>query len=183
MAKFESQAGDDWVPHRYPRVFVREKTTGPGRLRIAASDDGPRTMLHLASALGEPFALLYVLVVPRGGSEAGRYQSPWLNRAGLSALFDEYAAFWAQDGRHHLWLHSHPERATLVYDRHNVIFAYGLVDAYVTVLEALGFSAAPELRFPAPHTHQYRLEFDDHERRLTSLPDWTRSSLHDEDEW
>ena len=140
-------------------------------------------MLQLARLLGEPFAVLYVLLVPRGGSEAGRYQSPWLNRDELNEMFDRHADFWEQDGRHHVWLHSATDEATLVYDQHNVIFAYGPLDEYVALLEAAGYKEASELDFPAPHGHCFHVEFDEMERELASSPGWTRSPLQDGDEW
>ena len=183
LSKFESQVGEDWFPHEYPKVFVRETTTGSDRLKIAVSARGTETMLQLAAVLGEPFAALYVLLVPRGGGEAGRYQSPWMSRSQLTDLFERFAHFWDQDSRHHVWLFSHPDQATLVYDQHNVVFAYGPIEDYVRVLETSGYSEAQQLTFPAPHSHRYHLTLDEDERALVSLPGWTRSPLQEGDEW
>ncbi|HVT72904.1 MAG TPA: hypothetical protein VHD61_07190 [Lacunisphaera sp.] len=162
---------------------MREKTKGPDRLKIAVSEEGTQILLQLASLLREPFAALYILLVPRGGSAEGRYQSPWMSRSELSDLFERFAAFWDQDARHHLWLFSDPDRATLVYDRHNVIFAYGPIEDYVRVLEAGGYTEAQELPFPAPHTHHYHATLDEQERALVSLPGWSKSPLREGDEW
>lgn len=183
LAKFESQLGEGWAPHRYPKVFVRERTKGPDRLKISAPEDGTQMMLRLASVLREPFAALYVLLVPRGGGAEGRYQSPWMSRTELSDVFERFAPFWDQDARHHLWLFSDLDRAILVYDQHNVIFAYGPIENYIRILEAIGYLAAPELSFPAPHTHRYHLAFDEEERALVSLPGWTKSPLREGDQW
>jgi hypothetical protein len=183
LTKFEAQSGSDWLPHRYPAVFFREATTGAGRLKIAASKNGAQLMVRLAQILRGPFAVLYVLLVPRGGSEAGRYQSPWLDRDELTEVFDRYADFWEQDGRHHVWLHSATDRATLVYDRHDVIYAYGPLDECAALLEAEGFKEAGELNFPVPHGHCYHREFDPMERELASSPGWEHSPLQDGDEW
>ena len=183
LPKFESLVLDEWRPHLYSNVYVREKTSGPGRLKIAVSEGGACTMLQLAKVINEPFSVLYVLLVPRGGSDEGRYQSPWMNRNELSDLFESFGDFFDQDARHHLWLFSDPDRATLVYDQHNVIFAYGPIEDYVRVLDACGYSEAHELPFPVPHTHQYHAEFDDQERRLISLPGWTHSPLRQGDQW
>ncbi len=183
LPKFESQVLDEWIPHRYPKVFVREKTKGPDRLKIAASVQGTQTMLQLASVLGEPFSALYVLLVPRGKSVEGRYQSPWMSSAELSDLFERFAPFWDQDARHHLWLFSDPDRATLVYDQHNVIFAYGPIKKYVRVLEASGYAETQELPFPAPHNHRYHVAFDQKERDLVSLRGWSKSPLRKGDAW
>jgi hypothetical protein len=183
LPKLESQVGDDWRIHRYRPIFVREKTTGPERLVIAASERGADLLLQLAAVLGEPFSLLYVLLTPRTGSEEGRYQSPWMDRAALNDLFADLAAFWDQDGRHHVWLFSGPERATLVYDQHNVIYAYGPLEDFVRLLEASGYVEASELSFPAPHRHSFHGEFDVAEHKLVTMPGWTRFPLQAGDEW
>jgi len=183
LTKFETQSGNDWVSHRYPAVYARETTRGSDRLEIAASGNGVEIMLLLAQLLRAPFAVLYVLLVPRGGSEAGRYQSPWLDRDELNGVFDRYSDFWEQDGRHHVWLHSTTDQATLVYDQHNVIFAYGPLDEYACLLNAAGFEEVDELGFPAPHGHCYHAEFDAMERELVSSPGWKHSPLQKGDEW
>ncbi|MBL9174829.1 MAG: hypothetical protein JNL10_14925 [Verrucomicrobiales bacterium] len=183
LPKLLSRVGNEWVPHQYPKVFVQEKTTGPDRLKIAASEGGSRVLLELASVLQEPFGVLYVLMVPRGGSPKGRHQSPCMNRAEVLALFDRFERFWDEDGRHHVWLYSEPGQATLVYDQHNVVFAYGPLGDFRPVLKDLGYSDAPELSFPSPHAHQYHQEFDEAERTLVSLPGWRCSPLDPGDEW
>lgn len=183
LNKLEAQAGNDWRRHRYPAVFFREDTTSSRRLKIAASHNGVRLMMRLAQLLRDPFAILYVLLVPRGGSEAGRYQSPWLNREELADLCERHADFWEQDGRHHVWLYSATDQATLVYDQHDVIYAYGPLDEFAALLEADGFTEAEALDFPVPHGHLYHGEFDAMERELASLVGWRHSPLQDVDEW
>lgn len=183
LPKFSIRVGNEWVPHRYPKVYVQEKTTGPDRLKIAASEGGSRVLLELASVLHEPFGVLYVLLVPRGGSPGGRYQSPRMNRAEVSALFDQFGRFWDEDGRHHVWLYSEPEQATLVYDQHNVVFAYGPLGDFRRVLKTLGYSDASELSFPSPHVHQYHQGGDAAERALVALPGWRQFPLAPDDEW
>lgn len=183
LPKFESLISDQWVQHRYLKVFSREKTAQSDRLKIAASEDGVRTMLQLAESLGEPFTSLYVLIVPRGGSAEGRYQSPWMNRSELSTLLIRLSNFLEQDGRHHLWLFSDRDKATLVYDQHNVIFAYGPIETYINILKQAGYSETDKLPFPAPHAHQYHASFDEEERQLTQDPKWKHSPLRFGDQW
>lgn len=183
LTKFEAQDGDDWLRYRYPAVFLREKTTSTERLKIAASDSGARLMLRLAGILRDPFAILYVLLVARGGSGAGRYQSPWLSREELAEVCERHADFWEQDGRHHVWLYSATDQATLVYDQHDVIYAYGPLDEFVALLGAEGFTEADALDFPAPHGHLYHAEFDAMEREIASSDGWEHSPLQDGDEW
>jgi hypothetical protein len=182
-SKFESQSPSlDWVSHEYSKIYVVEPTTGAPRLKIAASEFGTKVLGGLTEALDGPFSLLYLLVVPRGGSRDGRYQSPWMNRSELNDFLGRYSEFLEQDGRHHLWLFSHPEKATLVYDRHNVIYAYGPIARLEKILAKNGYAKSATLNFPAPHSHCYHAEFDDPERDIVGLPGWARSDLRDGDE-
>jgi hypothetical protein len=183
LNKFESQVGEEWVPHRYPKTFVREKTTGAVRLKIAASDHGAQLLLQLASVLDGPFTPLYVLLVPRGGGTEGRFQGPWMDRTELHDFIQRFGPFFEQDGRHHIWLFSDKEKATIVYDQHDVIFAYGPTDSYVRLLESMGYSEGENLAFPAPHGHCYHPAFDEEERALTSSADWRHTPLRQGDEW
>jgi hypothetical protein len=45
-------------------------------------------LLHLAAVLSEPFSVLYVLSVARGGSVEGPISEPWMNRTSLTALVE-----------------------------------------------------------------------------------------------
>src|SRR5438477_6806708 len=104
--KFASEEGKQWLPHDYGKVYAHEKTSSGQRLRIAASHAGTRLLRDLTQVLAEPFMLLYVLVVPRGGSEPGRYQSGELSRAQLDTLFQQCGHFWDSDGRHSVCVRS-----------------------------------------------------------------------------
>src|SRR5262245_1677984 len=61
--------------YNYPDIFAVEKTTGPNRLTIAPSANHVSILLDLLEAMSEPFGILYLLAVPRGGSNPGRYQA------------------------------------------------------------------------------------------------------------
>ena len=71
-----------WFPdganeERYdcPNTWLREKTSGPDRLVIAPKSHQTQLLEQLLGCLPEPYLLLYVLVVPRGIGEPGRYES------------------------------------------------------------------------------------------------------------
>ena len=49
-----------------------------------------------------------------------------------------FSRFLESDGRHHLWISSVPDGATLVYDGHNILYAYGPLELYEQVLAARG---------------------------------------------
>ena len=169
-------------PYEYPGIWAKEKATGPDRLVIA-----PRThqanLLHIiAECMQEPFLLLYVLAIPRGGGKAGRYQSSHsFTFAQLKKFLESYADFFQQDGRHNLWIRSSDEQ-TLVYDRHNVIYAYGAQAQLIPILETSGIIESHQVRFPVPHSHHYHAEFVSEETRLLNGQEWIISSLRPGDE-
>ena len=142
--KFASQHGEGWLAHDHGKVFARENRSATPRLCIGASREGSGLLQALSRLLAAPMLLLYVLVVPRG-SLPGRYQSDDLSRDQLDTLFERFAQFWDHDGRHSIWLRSHADDATLVYDRHNLIFAYGPLDRFESLLASLGYASTPTL--------------------------------------
>jgi hypothetical protein len=182
--KFASRVnGELWLAHDYGKVYAIEKTkNGNKRLRIAVSYDGSQILRTLSRSLKEPFFLLYVLVIYRGGGEIGRYQSDELSREELDAMFARYGEFWDSDGRHSVWLRSQADEATLVYDRHNLIYAYGPLERFELVLETLGYTATPKVPLSFEHQHWYYEEFDSLERELTTRFADRRSELYPGDE-
>jgi hypothetical protein len=173
--------GEHEEPYEYLDVWAREKTSGPDRLVIAPRSHYIRLSLALAKCLEEPFTILYVLTLPRGGGEAGRYQSKDF------FTFDEVEYFLylhqellEQDARNSIWIYS--ETGLLVFDRHNVIYAYGPLDALQNTLLTSGLSEVSGIRFPFPHVHRYHFQFDDDELRLLQEKEWIHSPLHPGDE-
>ena len=179
--KFASEQDEKWLPHDFGKVYVYEHTSPQPRLRIAASFDGTALLRDLTLALAEPFLLLYVLVVPRGQSEPGRYQSRELSRTELDAFFRRFGHFWDNDGRHNVWVRS-SDNGMLVYDRHNLIYAYGPLQRFESSLRELGFAATSSLSLDFAHQHSYHQDFDHLERELTTQFADNRSELRDGDE-
>ena len=145
--------------------------------------DGQADLLRrLAGLLPPPFYLLYILHTPRGEGEPGRYQSTTLSLPELSDLLCRYELFLSCDARHDLWVYSPSSRRTLVWDRHNLLFAEG--EPLDDVREALvsgGFKEA-SLEPLGAHVHHYRAEFDDDASSLLKELDWYRRPLRPEDE-
>ena len=179
--KFASQQGEQWLPHDHGKVYAYEKTASAPRLCIAASFNGAQLLRDLTQPLAEPFLLLYVLVVPRGGGEFGRYQSGPLSRDELDLLFQQFGRFWESDGRHNVWVRSFDE-GMLIYDRHNIIYAYGPLDRFESRLVDHGYTLTPSLSLDFAHQHSYHQEFDDLERDLTARFADRRSDLREGDE-
>lgn len=180
--KFGTLQGDDWIPFAYLNVWEQEKTTGPARLIIAPASGQIELMRKLAEVLPEPFGILYVLLVPRGQGQPGRYQSPVpSSRAELDAFLTQFQEFFERDARHHIWIMSLPASATLVYDNHNVIYAYGPLEKFKQVLKQQGFQEG-SVRFPSPHSHNYNVEFDQAEKDVIAYWDWLHFPVAEQDE-
>ena len=181
--KFSQLTGTDTVPYVYPNVWEVEQTTGPERLVVAPPTKQVEPMLALTKLLPEPFGVLYVLTVPRGSSgEPGRYQSTQpATRSEMEAFLKRFCKYLESDARHHLWVTSLPNSALLVYENHNVIYAYGPLDEFKKVLRAKGLTEG-QVRFPSPHTHNYHLEFDGDERQVMSYWEWVYFSLAEGDD-
>jgi hypothetical protein len=87
----------------------------------------------------------------------------------------------SQDARFDIWGHSPSEDATIVWERHNLLYAYGRLEKLASELLALGFSTgAPSI--PAPHAHNYHQDLDLYARDLLSAFEWSWSELRPEDE-
>jgi hypothetical protein len=169
---------------RYQNVWAIEETTGGGRrLVIAPAQSHSEILLALIEAMTGPFWLLYVLVVPRSNGQAGRYQSPELQGEGAVKTFlRDFSNFFEKDGRHNVWIASEAGSEMLIYDRHNVIYAYGPLNAWKGPLAANGLSEVAMIRFSSPHSHHYHESLDLEEDRLMNYWDWHHTSLTKSDE-
>lgn len=181
--KFGTLQDEVPVPYRYPDVYDDWPTTVGSRWAIGPSSRHIDLMIELSRELPEPFGMLYVLMVPRRGVRpAGRYQSPVpLERAVMESFLRQFEAFFENDGRHHVWITSLPRHDTLVYDNHNVIYAYGPLDGYEAVLRRRSLTRG-RLQFPVPHTHHYHAQFDAAEEEVMARWEWKRFDLAPEDE-
>jgi hypothetical protein len=178
-AKFSRLVGDKQVPHEYGNLYFEQPCGDGSRLMIGPSHDQIDLVIELAAELqGNPWFVLYVLLVPRcGHREPGRYQSePFESHADLAAFLRSFRAFFEGDGRHHVWVGSAPNDGVLVYDQHDVIFAYGPIDRFKALLASRGFRER-EFWFPSPHSHNFRPEYDAEEERLMSEVAWKRFPL------
>ncbi|HJP82066.1 MAG TPA: hypothetical protein VJ835_01050 [Fimbriimonadaceae bacterium] len=174
LAHHEDGVGQ--VPHRHPNLWKREPAGSGERLVIGPSSGCLDLFLQLCACAQPPYGLLYVLSVPRD-SEPGRYQlEGLLELEELKQFVQPYREFLEGDARHHLWVSSHDRSATLVYDKHDLIYAYGPLDCYLGVLERNGV-AEGEFELPFPHYHNYFPEFDEQERAIVGGNAWTRTPI------
>jgi hypothetical protein len=139
-------------------------------------------MIKLAAVLPEPFGILYVLLVSRRNNDLGRYQCPSpCRREEMESFLREFKEYFESDGRHHIWVASIPASATLVYDQHNVIYAYGPLAQFKKILLGEGLTENP-ISFPAPHAHNYNPQFDGQEQEVLEYCHWRKSPLTPNDE-
>ena len=179
-----------WLPdghneerYEYKNYWAKDKTTGPNRLVIAPRSQHIELIQRLIGCLDEPFDVLYVLVVSRGEGNAGRYQSKSAFSAiKLRAFLDSYSDFFEQDGRQNLWIRSASSHGLLVYDRHNVIYAYGPLKQFVDVLEYAGLAESTDVYMRGAHIHCYHEEFDSDAKRILTEESWDVSPLRPGDE-
>jgi hypothetical protein len=75
-----------------------------------------------------------------------------------------------------VWIHSPDSSATIVYEEHNLIYAYGPLDCYTQILSERGFQQG-NIELPFPHTHRYHDEFDETERQIIQNHAWRRTPL------
>jgi hypothetical protein len=100
----------------------------------------------------------------------------------VEAFLKDFQAFIEKDGRHNLWIASASSSEMLIYDRHNVIYAYGSLSGWKPTLSAMQFDEVPLIRFPSPHSHHYHQSMDYEERRMVGHWDWNRTPLMPSDE-
>ncbi|MBS1144924.1 MAG: hypothetical protein H6R14_2330 [Proteobacteria bacterium] len=182
MHKLDWKPAEEWEPHSHVPVFTTETTSAETTRLVAGVPGGDSSiLLKLVECLTPPFFVLYVLHTPRGEGVPGRYQSPELELAELQSFFTRFASFFAADARFDLWIHSPSAKGTIVWDRHNLIYGYGPIDCFGSVLGSLGFSIGRPL-VPGPHMHHYRKEFDGDAEALLSAFSWQHSPLRHEDE-
>jgi hypothetical protein len=170
--------GSETREFRYGNQFEFERTTGVPRLRIGTETRHLDLLRKLAFSSGEQSAfILYVLHTSRCHNALGRYQSPLLTSEAINRLSDEFGSFLNSDGRHDFWLHVPETNATLVWDRHNLIYGYGPLERFSAILINEGIREGEAAPLPVPHVHMYHPEFDDAETRILGKFPWVRTPL------
>ncbi len=182
MQKLSSYIAGVESPYGYFTAYARRTTDSGTERLVTTAPQGRSTVIEaLLAPLVAPFFLLYILHTPRGDeAEAGRYMSPELSRTELLDFLHRFGNYLQADARFDLWFHAPQSKATLVWDRHNQVYAYGPLDAFEAALKALGFAEGePELRIP--HIHHYRAEYDADAKAVMGAFEWKRSKLRPED--
>lgn len=170
--KIEAMHGELPQPFAYGNVFVREEIGGLSRLRVGVDGSQDAALAALADGLVGPFQLLYVLHTTRTGAELGRYESPDLTADTVQGFLRQFGRFLCEDSRHDVWIRSHNDDATLVLDRHNLIYAYGPLSRFESVLQTLGVREGQSPVVPDPHVHNYHQAWDGAEEEVVRHFHW-----------
>lgn len=175
----------------HPDVWESQVTGAHPRLAVAPAKGHVLLMLGLLRCLPGPYQILYVLVVPLRAAEPGRYQCPeTLDFDEVERFLTEYRDFLESDGRHNIWVRSASGAGQLVYDRHNIIYAYGRAPwalgrragpprplaCFKQVLRARGLTEG-RIALPVPHGHEYHPEYHDSEERIMKRWKWLAGPL------
>lgn len=181
MHKLSHAIADSWMPFSHAPVYAVVPMDGGERVLAGVPGGDPSPFTHLVSCLEPPYFLLYVLHTPRGEGDAGRYQSPPVSLQQLQEFMHRFGSYLASDARFDIWAHSAAEQATVVWDRHNQLFAYGPIEKFSSELNSLGFIAG-DASVSFAHQHHYREELDADARALLAYWAWSYSPLRPEDE-
>jgi hypothetical protein len=174
--------GDIWTEFSHPPHYdFQTLSNGTERVRVGVPGADTLVVKTLAAVIEPPFYLLYVPTIPRGQGEPGRYQSPQLTREEVEGFLARFIDYLSSDGRFELWIHSPSDNATIVWEKHNLIYAYGPQEQFVSALRAIGFTQG-ELTLDFPHTHYYRPEFDKDAAAALEFFEWNRTPLQPGDE-
>jgi hypothetical protein len=151
--------------YAHPDLYNLEQSGGAERVVIGLSKSHVDAVLELAALFCEPFYIIYVLHTSHNDNEYGRYQSKEISYSQVSTLFTSFKDFFENDSRHDVWLRSPQSNATIVYDRHNLIYLYGFVDKQLESIEGMGLEKKA-FSIPFPHIHCYHAEYDIFETKL-----------------
>jgi hypothetical protein len=182
MQKLGHLIENTWVEFSHSPEYSLPQAGDPSQRLVAGVPSGdPRIFLDLVLSTQGPYFLLYVLHTPRGEGKPGRYQSPELDAPQVIEFINRFRQFLGSDSRFDLWAYSIPSQSTFVWDRHNLLFAYGDLQAFSGILRNSGFNQGNPM-IPSPHEHHYRPEFDLDAEAMLRFFDWSYSQLHPEDE-
>jgi hypothetical protein len=169
------------VSFDYGNIFEKEQAETYNRLVIGASSGHVDLIIGMIENLMPPFYILYVLVASRGEHEDGRYQSPLImSKKELINFLSHFRDYFETDGRHNVWIGTLDNSGSLIYDQHNIIYAYGPTEKWKHELVIKGFKEET-LQCPFPHSHHFNYENDKYEDEIINYWNWRFFELADQD--
>jgi hypothetical protein len=168
---------------QYGNIFAVDSGDGWSRLRIGSSGNYIRLLDRLSRKWSTPeYYLLYISLVSHTGKNPGRYQSPILSKDDLDVFLYTHQTLLEGYGGQHLWIGHPKNRELLIYDQHNIVFAYGDIAGYKDVLIAEGFREG-QFSIPCPHSHSYDPFLTQYEDKLFDYFDWVYGELREGDDY
>lgn len=158
-------------------VYQHERTTDSERIALGPAGSCQPLVRELIATLTEPVLLLFVLTVSRRGRDLGRYQSKLMTTKEANAFLAEFGEFLDRDARQQLWIGTPDGSRMIVWDRHQIVYAYGQLDQVESVAQRLGFTLG-HVGITALHCHHYHPLFDDTEEEILDRFEWRWSELH-----
>src|SRR5688572_11125846 len=129
MFKLGQFVQGDWVEYSHAAVFERQTMNdGSARLKVGVPAGDVEVPRQLTRCMEPPYEILYVLLMPRGEGNASRYQGPPIELAQVDAFLSRYETYFRSDGRFALWIYT--PRAMLIWDHHNLLYAYGPLSGF-----------------------------------------------------
>lgn len=163
---------DATVPYRHAQAWFREPTSGPERLRVGGGQQPVELLEQLSAGLTEPLFVLAVLRVPRTG-DPGRLESNALTQQEVAHFLERFNELFANDARAQIWVGATDSTGLLILDEHDLIYAYGPLDAFEQIVIHAGYAPGRPAA-PDPHEHHYNAELDPLEDDLRAWPNWRR---------
>jgi hypothetical protein len=178
-----SNKNNEEIPFYFLDNYMIEKSSAGIRLKISAKKNQVDLIYKLSDCLNPPFYVLYILIESRLGNSLGRYQSPLIeSKNDLKIFLDKYKNYFESDARHHVWLGTINNSGKLIYDLHNLIFAYGPNEKYIQILKQKGFKQK-DFKIPNPHDHIFNPENDKYEDLIINHWDWVYFELKEQDKY
>lgn len=169
------------VSYQYDDIFQSEQIADAKRLKIAAKGNHVDLLIKLLEQFPEPFRILYILRIPHSKIEAARYQSQNpLNKKEIVTFLKNFSEFFESDARADIWIKAYSDPSMLVYEHHNLIFAYGDISSIGETLRTCGLTEG-HIELPFPHDHHYNPELDHYEIGIMKVWDWIKTPLMPED--
>ena len=142
------------------KMFEKQDISGTLRYKICTTNSNIDFMLDWINEHSETFGVLYVLNTSHTNREDGRYQSSEpCNKQELIVFLNTFKEFFQNDGRHHIWLFDLETDDYIIYDNHEIIYAYGDLDKLKSSLIKKGF-IEDVFEIPCPHSYHFNEEFD-----------------------
>jgi len=179
-----SSAGADGTveTHAAPRHYQRLAGPWGDCVALRSAAQPIRLLLAFARCIPGPFAVLYVLPEPHGSHPPGRYQSPFpLGRRKVVEFCERFEPFLERDRRHAFWILTGDCAERLIYDRREMIFAYGPLEEFERTLAVEGYAPA-RVKIPRLRGHRVRADLDRELDRLMEWWAWIRCPLWPGDE-